>query len=83
LTCAEFEGGEVWEIAERTGLAKSTTSAVVYKLELDGLLSRGPDGLDGRFLRIFVSGPGRETLTLARDAVDAVSARFFPVPTAG
>lgn len=69
-----------WEIAELAGVDEGTASSVARRLELDGLLDRGPDGLDARFSRILVSTKGAQTVGRARVAIDAVSVRFFGTP---
>lgn len=63
-----------WEIAERAGFDRTTTSRIANRLAKDGLIDRGVDGLDGRFWRILVTGKGHDVLSRADAAVDHVAA---------
>ncbi len=65
------------EIAELAGLDKTTTSRIARRLEEDGLLDRGPDGLDARYWRVLVTQKGYALLSHAEFAVDGVATRLF------
>lgn len=65
------------DIAERAGLDRTTTSRIARRLEEDGLLDRGPDGVDARYWRVIVTGKGYELLRRAAPVVDGAAARFF------
>jgi MarR family transcriptional regulator, organic hydroperoxide resistance regulator len=67
-------------IAERAGVDKATTSQIARRLEQRGLLDRGPDGVDSRAGRVFISRRGRDLLRRARPSVDAAAASFFSRP---
>lgn len=64
-------------IAARAGLDEVTTSRIARCLEEQGLLDRGPDGVDARTGRVIVTRRGRDLLRRARPRVDAVAAHFF------
>ena len=65
------------EIAQRCELDESTVSNLARRLTEDGLLDRGPNGVDARAWRVIVSPSGHRVLRRARAAVDTVSSRFF------
>jgi DNA-binding MarR family transcriptional regulator len=50
-----LEGFSLKELSRQVGLAHSTVSGIVDRLEKKGLLMRQPDPNDGRFTRITVS----------------------------
>lgn len=64
-------------IAARAGLDKVTTSGLARRLEQQGLLDRGPDGVDARAWRVLVTRRGRDKLRRARPLVAAAALRFF------
>ena len=53
-------GGSLKELTARVGLAHSTVSGIVDRLEKRGLVERQPDLNDRRHTRIIVSGEVRE-----------------------
>lgn len=64
-------------IAERAGLDAATTSGIARRLERDGLIDRGPDGVDARHWRVLVTRAGYDALRRAAPAVDSAATRFF------
>jgi DNA-binding MarR family transcriptional regulator len=54
-----------------------TTSRLARWLEERGLLDRGPDGVDARAWRVFVTRRGRNVLRRARPLVEGAAARAF------
>ncbi|MCB9583601.1 MAG: MarR family transcriptional regulator [Polyangiaceae bacterium] len=65
------------KIAEVAGIDEASTSRIARRLEQDGLIDRGPDGVDARYWRVIVTREGYGLLRLARPVVDAAAARFF------
>ena len=56
----QLGGGSLKELTARVGLAHSTVSGIVDRLEKRGLVERQPDLNDRRHTRIIVSGEVRE-----------------------
>ena len=54
------DGGSLKELTAQVGLAHSTVSGIVDRLEKRGLLERKPNPPDRRYTRIIVSGEVRE-----------------------
>ena len=54
------EGVSLTELSQRVGLAHSTVSGIVDRLENKGLLARQTDPQDARFTKITVSEPVRK-----------------------
>ena len=48
------------DLAERLGVTRATVSGLLDALEADGLVARRPDPLDGRGVRVALTGTGRE-----------------------
>jgi DNA-binding MarR family transcriptional regulator len=65
------------EIAQRCELDDSTVSNLARRLTEDGLLDRGPNGVDARAWRVIVTSAGHRVLRRARPAVDTASSQFF------
>ena len=74
------QGGAVMQqdIADAVGLDKCTTSVLVRKLGVAGLLDRNINGVDDRKLRIFVTREGRRLLDRACTLLDEVAASLGP-----
>lgn len=64
------EGPSLKELSRQAGLAHSTVSGIVDRLEKRGLLIRRPDVKDGRFSRIF---PSAEVTAFMRDRLPALT----------
>ncbi len=64
-------------IARRAGVDPVTTSRVLRALELRGLCSRGPCGVDTRELRVGISGEGLALVHDAGPSVEAAQLAFF------
>ena len=57
------DGLSLKELSKKMGLAHATVSGIVDRLEKRGLVERSRDSCDGRFTRIVVSHPVRESMT--------------------
>ncbi len=64
-------------IAERAGLDAATTSGIARRLERDGLIDRGPDGVDARHWRGLRSRRGHDPPRRAPPPGGPPPARFF------
>jgi DNA-binding MarR family transcriptional regulator len=77
LTVADAEPGlSGAELARDSMLTPQTTNEIISLLVAAGLLERRPDARDRRLRRMFVTGAGRDLLSRARPAVDAVERRM-------
>ena len=77
LTVADAEPGlSGAELARDSMLTPQTTNEIISLLVAAGLLERRPDASDKRLRRMFVTGAGRDLLSRARPAVDAVERRM-------
>lgn len=63
-------------VAARAGLDASTTSSIAFRLTEDGLLDRGPNSVDARRWRLFVTRRGEDLLKRAREVIDDVAAHL-------
>ena len=77
LTVADAEPGlSGAELARDSMLTPQTTNEIIALLVAAGLLERRADARDRRLRRMFVTGAGRDLLSRARPAVDAVERRM-------
>jgi DNA-binding MarR family transcriptional regulator len=77
LTVADAEPGlSGAELARDSMLTPQTTNEIISLLVAAGLLERRPDASDKRLRRMFVTGAGRDLLSRARPAVNAVERRM-------
>ena len=77
LTVADAEPGlSGAELARDSMLTPQTTNEIISLLVAAGLLERRADARDRRLRRMFVTGAGRDLLSRARPAVDAVERRM-------
>jgi DNA-binding MarR family transcriptional regulator len=65
-------------IAESAGLDRATTSTLIRKLELRGLLDRSSDETDGRRWRVMLTQRGRSMLEKATALVEATATEVAP-----
>src|SRR5205809_7422896 len=80
LTVADAEPGlSGAELARDSMLTPQTTNEIISLLVASGLLERRPDASDRRLRRMSVTGAGRDLLSRARPAVNAVGPRL-PTP---
>lgn len=70
------------ELAAREGVAQPSMTALVSRLERDGLAGRTPDPSDGRAVMVAVTDAGRDAVAARRDrragALAALLARADP-----
>ena len=64
------------DLARDSMLTPQTTNEIISLLVAAGLLERRPDASDRRLRRMFVTGAGRDLLSRARPAVNAVERRM-------
>jgi DNA-binding MarR family transcriptional regulator len=77
--CERAAGDAVTQraIASAAGLDEATTSQVVRKLTMRGLLDRGPTFEDQRAWRVCVTASGRRSLRSAAPHIEGVQKRFL------
>jgi DNA-binding MarR family transcriptional regulator len=62
----------ITELAEREAIAQPSVTALVTRLERDGLVERRPDPDDARAVQVHLTASGRERLDAMRAAREAV-----------
>ena len=67
-------------IARAAHLDEGVTSRLVRNLEIRGWLSRGPDGIDSRALRVIITTAGNRVLSDAHLIVHAASRAYLGMP---
>lgn len=68
---AENEGMSQSDLASRMHLARPTVTAMLQRLEADGLIERWTDEHDQRVTRLRVTGAGRDAVEATRDSFRA------------
>lgn len=57
-----FEGESQRELAKKLGVASSSATVMLQRMEKAGLIERKPDKTDQRILRVFLNEHGRQSL---------------------
>ena len=70
----EEDGLRIGELARRARLSKQTMTALVRRMERDGLVQRGVDDTDGRATLLFLTERAREFAPVAAQVLDELDA---------
>lgn len=70
----EEDGLRIGELARRARLSKQTMTALVRRMERDGLVERGVDDTDGRATLLFLTERAREFAPVAAQVLDELDA---------
>ena len=72
-------GVRVTDMAQAAGITKQAMGKLVHGLELRGYVTREPDPVDGRALRVTLSSRGLDLLTAGRGVIEEIEAEWTEI----